>query len=272
MNEENKEEQNTSSVNNDINVDNSSESKPSFSDSIKNIGGALKDSKGYRSRKRIFNNDEDGSNNSNNESPNIPRNSNAEISTNRVNRNRDNIARKALNVAAKVNPIARGIKAVNDVGNTLNNIRAKKSPGRALGMGGSNNINNNSDNNRNSVTSDTTDNNSSNNSDTSSHDNNKSNTSKRNKILNPVPDLEKLNPLNNKIDFWGLGSVKVKTLLAVGLPFIGILLILIVVLAVVSIPSSFGSLLGLDDFLEGGTASSEEEQEYYDKIKRLQEE
>ena len=38
MNEENKEEQNTSSVNNDINVDNSSESKPSFSDSIKNIG------------------------------------------------------------------------------------------------------------------------------------------------------------------------------------------------------------------------------------------
>lgn len=272
MNEENKEEQNTSSVNNDINVDNSSESKPSFSDSIKNIGGALKDSKGYRSRKRIFNNDEDGSNNSNNESPNIPRNSNAEISTNRVNRNRDNIARKALNVAAKVNPIARGIKAVNDVGNTLNNIRAKKSPGRALGMGGSNNINNNSDNNRNSVTSDTTDNNSSNNSDTSSHDNNKSNTSKRNKILNPVPDLEKLNPLNNKIDFWGLGSVKVKTLLAVGLPFIGILLILIVVLAVVSIPSSFGSLLGLDDFLEGGTASSEEEQEYYDNLKRLQEE
>ena len=54
MNEENKEEQNTSSVNNDINVDNSSESKPSFSDSIKNIGGALKDSKGYRSRKRIL--------------------------------------------------------------------------------------------------------------------------------------------------------------------------------------------------------------------------
>ena len=160
MNEEQNEEQNASSVNNDINVDNSSESKPSFSDSIKNIGGALKDSKGYRSRKRIFNTDEDGSNNNttdgNNESLDIPRNSNAEISTNRINRNRENIGRKALNTAAKVNPIARGVKAVNDVGNTLNNIRAKSSPGRALGMGVSNNITNNSDNDGDSVTSDDT--------------------------------------------------------------------------------------------------------------------
>ena len=287
MNEEKNEEQNTSSVNNDINVDNSSESKPSFSDSIKNIGGALKDSKGYRSRKRIFNTDEDGSNNNttdgNNESLDIPRNSNAEISTNRINRNRENIGRKALNTAAKVNPIARGVKAVNDVGNTLNNIRAKSSPGRALGMGVSNNITNNSDNDGDSVTSDDTtntdnntssdtSNNSSNTNNTSSNDNNKSNASKTNRILNPVPDLENINPLNNKINFWGLGSVKVKTLLAVGLPLIGILLILIVILAVVSIPSNFGSLLGLDDFLEGGVASTEEEQEYYDNLKRLQEE
>ena len=285
MNEEKNEEQNTSSVNNDINVDNSSESKPSFSDSIKNIGGALKDNKGYRSRKRVFDTDEDGSNNNttagNNESLDIPRNSNAEISTNRINRNRENIGRKALNTAAKVNPIARGVKAVNDVGNTLNNIRAKSSPGRALGMGVSNNITNNSDNDGDSVTSDDTtntdnntssdtSNNSSNTNNTSSND--KPNTSKTNRILDPVPDLENVNPLNNKINFWGLGSVKVKTLLAVGLPLIGILLILIVILAIVSIPSNFGSLLGLDDFLEGGTASSKEEQEYYDNLKRLQEE
>lgn len=279
MNEEQNEEQNASSVNNDINVDNSSESKPSFSDSIKNIGGALKDSKGYRSRKRMFNDDETGSNNSNdnnNESIDIPKNSNAEINTNRINRNRNNIASKALNTAAKVNPIARGVKAVNDVGNTLNNIKAKRTPGRALGMGVSNNTSNN-DNDTSVISSNdtNTDNNSdTNNTDTTStsDDNKGSNTPKKNKILNPVPDLENINPLNNKINFWGLGSVKIKTLLAVGLPLVGILLILLVVLAVVSIPSNFSSLLGLDDFLSGGTAASEEEQEYYDNLKRLQEE